>query len=139
MSKSQEDFDAVLIEIEKTCKIANNGKDWDIEKASKSLSLMEESGRITESEEIKILNYIEGSKVVHEKQKKQEELLEVKKEIRWFVIIVVIGVAHFIITTVVNGGAVPERLERTFYESLATAVMVTSILFIVSFVRKKMK
>jgi len=139
MSKSQEDFDAVLIEIEKTCKIANNGKDWDIKKASRSLNLMEEGGRITESEKTKILNHIEGSKFVQQKQKKQEELLQGKKEIRWFVIIIAIGVAHFIITTIANGGVVSERLERTFYESLATAVIFLPIYYFVRFIRKKIK
>ena len=62
MSKSQEDFDNALIEIEKTCKIANNGKDWDIDKASRSLSEMVEAGRITAGESQRAMDAIKAHK-----------------------------------------------------------------------------
>ena len=62
MSKSQEDFDSALIEIEKTCKIANNGRNWDITKVSRSLGEMVEAGRITAGESQRALDTIKAHK-----------------------------------------------------------------------------
>ena len=74
MSKSQEDFDSALVEIEKTCKTANNGKDWDVEKVGKLLNSMVESDRITDSEKTKVLNYIRFTKGAH-KEKLWEKMI----------------------------------------------------------------
>ena len=74
MSKSQEDFDSALVEIEKTCKTANNGRDWDVEKVGKLLNSMVESDRITDSEKTKVLNYIRFTKGAH-KEKLWEKMI----------------------------------------------------------------
>ena len=139
MSKSQADFDSALIEIEKTCRTAYNGKDWDIDKASHALSEMVEVGRLTEGEGAKILNYIQSSNVIREEKVKQEKVIEDKMWSFILIIYLIVGGAVMILPALITGRAFDfDRLVRTTYAALPLA-LIGGVWAVVCFNKKKGK